>query len=150
MIKIFTDGACSGKSNIGGWGLIVLDENDKTSYTIKGAKEDSTNNEMELTAVLQALIYMQDKPNIPAIIYTDSAYIANCIKDHWYKRWQYNGWLTEKKTPVCNKQLWQQIISMLSANITITKVKGHSDSVGNSAADRLAVSARLDKEKTIK
>ena len=145
MYKIFTDGACSSKDNVGGWGMIVLSENDRSIMTNSGAKAGTTNNEMELTALLNALLWASKNPNETVIIYSDSAYIVNCIHDKWYKRWQYNGWLTEKKTPVCNKELWKEIISFLNSNVTIVKVKGHSDSLGNNAADSLAVAARTKK-----
>jgi ribonuclease HI len=149
MYKIFTDGACSSKDNVGGWGLVVLSENDKSIETKSAAKAGTTNNEMELTAVLQALIWASEHKNESVIIYSDSAYIVNCIHDKWYKRWQYNGWITEKKTPVCNKELWKEIIAFLSSNVTITKVKGHSDVVGNNAADSLAVAARIKKSEEL-
>jgi ribonuclease HI len=145
MFKIFTDGACSSKDNVGGWGLVILSENDHQTETHSGAKAGTTNNEMELYAVLQALLWANDHKNESVIIYSDSAYIVNCIHDKWYKRWQYNGWITEKKTPVCNKDLWKEIIAFLGENVTITKIKGHSDSVGNNIADNLAVAARTKK-----
>jgi ribonuclease HI len=145
MFKIFTDGACSSKDNVGGWGFVVLSENDHQTETKSGAKAGTTNNEMELTAVLNALFWANNHKEEAVVIYSDSAYIVNCIHDKWYKRWQYNGWLTEKKTPVCNKELWKEIIAFLGENVTITKVKGHADSVGNNAADNLAVAARLKK-----
>jgi ribonuclease HI len=144
MYKIFTDGACSSKDNVGGWAYVVLNENEASIISSKGAQKDTTNNEMELTGVLKALIWCNSHPNDKIIIYSDSAYVVNCINDKWYKRWQYNGWLTDKKTPVCNKELWQQIISMLQPNVSFVKVKGHAQSNGNIAADKLAVSARLD------
>ena len=94
---IYTDGAHSSSTNYGGWAIVVPFGNSINIYY--NYEYDTTNNRMELTAVIQALQYLKARPN-NAIIYTDSAYIANCISQKWYINWANNGWRTSKKTPV--------------------------------------------------
>lgn len=108
MICIFTDGACSSKSKIGGWGFQVIECNgtEKPLIAFSGARADTTNNEMELTAFSEALnwvaISLLDEP---ITIYSDSAYIVNCFQDKWYEKWQKNGWKTANKTPVKHRKI---------------------------------------------
>ena len=76
-------------------------------------------------------------------VYTDSAYIANCYKQNWYKAWRVNGWLNSKKEPVANKEMWELLVPFFyQPNIEIVKVKGHASNVGNQIADKIAVAAR--------
>ncbi|MFW6029699.1 MAG: ribonuclease H family protein [Halanaerobiales bacterium] len=145
-LDIYTDGACSHnkKGNwSGGYGVYV---DGYPEYTTYGYDINTTNNKMELTALLKALEII-DKGNFihqDINIYTDSAYIYNCIKQGWYIKWRKNGWETAKHKPVKNKKLWQQILSLYEKynNINIVKVKGHSNVVGNIKADQLAVKGR--------
>lgn len=138
-IIIYCDGACSGNQNrinTGGWGAIL-----KYKGKVKeicGGEADTTNQRMELTACIRALEeiktsgYMID-------IYTDSAYLANCILQKWYVKWQKNGWKNAKKEPVENRDLWEKIISLLSLHkVTFHKVAGHSGNELNEKADELA------------
>lgn len=151
MIRIYTDGACSSKDNIGGWGVFIEDGS-MTKY-LSGYKQDTTNNEMELTAVVQAIEYIRkfDMENEPIEFYSDSAYITNCFKDKWYEKWEVNGWKTSKREEVKHKQLWQIIISFFKtkSNASISWIKGHSDTRGNIIADELATEALSDLRKSL-
>ena len=144
---IYTDGACStnGSWN-GGAAIVVLDNNNNKICTEVTNSKNTTNNQMELTAVIMALeyIYNNSKEKEKNIIYTDSAYIFNCINQKWYVKWRQNGWLTSKKTPVENRGLWERLLTFYEkcAIINIEKVKGHNGDEYNELADRLAVNAR--------
>ena len=160
---IYTDGACSSTDNTGGWAVVIEIEaiqpyhthnmgnyHAKTtanylSYT--GHDCDTTNNRMELTALLVALTFISEQPtNYDFIIYTDSAYIANCFSQNWYVNWRKNGWKGSNKKPIANQDLWKQILSYydhLQLRTTIQHVKGHGNCLGNALADRLAVEERL-------
>lgn len=158
-IKIYTDGAYSSKTNIGGWALISVPEvistdNESHQYYYKdsGWEHNTTNNRMELYAMAKALQYARgmlsyENNDIQHItIYTDSAYIANAFKDKWFDKWRNNGWKTSKKTPVLNQDLWEAILlhyELNKYNITIEKVNGHAGNKWNELADQLAVAARM-------
>lgn len=116
-------------------------------YIYYGYKQDTTNNEMELMAMCTAIWFaITQLPSQQVTIYTDSAYIANCFRDKWYKTWQQNGWRTSRKTLVEHRSLWQTILGLYegaSDRITIQHVKSHSTNELNNLADQYAVSARL-------
>ena len=101
-ITIYTDGACSGNPGPGGWGAILMYKGNKKE--ISGAKNDTTNNVMELTAVIEALKLLKHKCNVK--IYSDSAYVVNAFNNGWIHNWIKNGWKTSGKEPVKNKELW--------------------------------------------
>lgn len=145
MINIYTDGAHSSSTNVGGWSYVFTLGG--TIYMHSGYELDTTNNRMELLAVLKALKHIQSL-NTDAIIYTDSAYIANCFAQNWYVKWRNNGWLTSKKTAVLNKDLWENILSAyeelnIDRNVKIQKVSGHAGDKLNELADYHAVQARI-------
>ena len=135
-IRIYTDGACSGNPGPGGWGAVILFENEK--QLISGNEHPTTNNRMELKAVVEALkIALQFSKKID--IYSDSAYVVNTIKNKWYKNWSLNGWKTVKKEDVKNKDLWVELIELLGHHpINLVKVKGHSGDKNNELVDKLA------------
>lgn len=139
-ILIYSDGACSNNQsnhNSGGYGAVLIyKENIKK---IHGGMKNTTNNVMELTAIIEALKIIKRK-DIPVQVYSDSAYIVNCINDRWYVNWRRNGWKTSKKTPVENKELWIQLLELVeSFNVfEIKKVKGHAGDKYNEIADELA------------
>ncbi len=139
-VKIYTDGACSGNPGPGGWGaVLIFGPHEKE---ISGAEPDTTNNRMEMMAVIKGLEALKEKCLVD--IYTDSAYIYNCFQDKWYVSWQANGWRNSKKQPVENKDLWQQMLNEVDKHeVRWHKVKGHSTDVYNNRADALAVAARL-------
>ena len=135
MITIYTDGACSGNPGIGGWGVVILEEN-KEDRLLNGGNDNTTNNRMELTAAIEALKYFEDKQNITLI--TDSKYVKDGIQS-WIQNWKKNGWKTAAKKPVKNKELWIELDQLISRHtITWKWVKGHAGNEHNEKADYLA------------
>lgn len=154
MIEIWCDGAAShnGRADaIGGWGWMVQFPNE-FPILYGGRKDGATNQQMELAAMINALCFVQgelDRKNGFVLsdeqvkVYTDSAYIANCYKQNWYKAWETNGWVNSKKEPVANRDQWECLVPFFKrSNIEIIKVKGHADNFGNQVVDKLAVAAR--------
>ena len=133
MIKIYTDGACSGNPGRGGWAAIILDG--EKIEKISGSKDNTTNNRMELTAVISALKYVKDKD---LEIYTDSKYTKDGI-EKWISNWKKNGWKTANKQDVKNKDLWNELDQLNSEkNVHWNWVKGHANNQYNNMADELA------------
>ena len=136
-IDIYTDGACSGNPGKGGWGVYLKIDNEEIQ--LSGAKDNTTNNRMELTAVIEALKYLKCKSNIN--LFTDSKYVMQGIEE-WIHNWKKNNWKTSKKEPVKNKELWIELDKLVSLhNIQWKWVKGHSGDYGNERADYLATTA---------
>ena len=135
MIKIYTDGACSGNPGTGGWGVVIL-ENNKDAILLNGGNDNTTNNRMELQAAIEALKYFKDQQDI--IIVTDSKYVKDGIQS-WIKNWKKNGWKTATKKPVKNKELWIELDDLITKhNISWEWVKGHAGNKHNEQADYLA------------
>ncbi|KNF09970.1 ribonuclease H [Gottschalkia purinilytica] len=139
-IIIYTDGACSGNQNsknIGGYGAVLTYKDNKKE--IYGGEINTTNNRMEIKACIEALKILK-KTDIPVEVYTDSAYLCNCINQKWYENWQKNGWKNSKKKPVENQDLWIELLDLINKidNITFLKVKGHAGVELNELADSLA------------
>ena len=133
-VKIYTDGACSGNPGPGGWGAQLI-YNDSVKE-ISGYEANTTNNRMELIAVISSLEYIQIKEDIE--IYTDSVYVMDGITK-WIKNWKKNKWLTSTKKPVKNEDLWKKLDALCKAKkINWSWVKGHSGNKGNERADYLA------------
>ena len=136
--KIYTDGACSGNPGPGGWGAVILDQDDKQK-NISGSEKNTTNNRMELLAAIMSL--KKIKTNSEVVIFTDSTYVKNGITE-WMKNWKKNGWKNSSKKPVKNKDLWEKLDKLCEANIVSWKwVKGHSTNEFNNLADELATKA---------
>lgn len=127
ILKIYTDGACSGNqsdNNLGGWGAILeFGEHKKELY---GSASDTTNNKMELTAVIEALKELK-RNRLDIEIFTDSSYVANCFREKWYTNWEKNNWKTAKNTPVENRELWEALIALVNKHESVFFfiVKGH-------------------------
>lgn len=137
-VTIYTDGACSGNPGPGGWAAILMYKENKKE--ISGGALDTTNNVMELTAVVEGLKLLK----YPCIVnvYTDSAYIANCFNQNWIEKWVSNNWVNSKKEPVKNRELWEQLYEFTKIHkVSFLKVKGHSDDEYNNRCDELARSA---------
>ena len=135
MIKIYTDGACSGNPGIGGWGVVIL-ENNKDNIFLNGGDDNTTNNRMELQAAIEALRYFSEKQNITLV--TDSKYVKDGIQS-WIQNWKKNGWKTAAKKPVKNIDLWKELDDLVENHSVNWKwVKGHSGNPGNDRADQLA------------
>ena len=139
-VTIYTDGACSGNPGPGGWGAILMYKENKKE--ISGGKKDTTNNVMELTAVIEALKLLKYPCKVK--LYSDSAYVVNAFLQNWVINWQKNSWKTADKKEVKNKELWQELIELTNIHdITFIKVKGHSDNEYNNRCDELARKAIL-------
>ena len=138
VVQIYCDGGCRNngrKNNIGGWGAVLMFK-DKVKE-IKGSKINTTNNQMELTACIEALKLVKTGFDIEC--YCDSAYIVNCMNDKWYRKWQMNGWKTSKKQSVENKDLWIELLELINSHsIKFFKIKGHTGVIFNERADELA------------
>lgn len=137
---IYTDGACSGNqssTNIGGWGAILMYRGHEKE--IFGGTKNTTNNIMEMTAIIEALKTVNNK-DLETEICSDSAYIVNCINQKWFVNWRINGWKNSKKQSVKNKELWIEMLKLLESfvKIKLIKVKGHAGIEYNEKADELA------------
>lgn len=151
-LEFYTDGAFSSKTEMGGWAAVCIEDGNVID-TQSGYEPYSTNNRMELTAFLSALENADtiETGNTKVTIYTDSAYIANCFNQNWYIKWMSNGWRTSDKQDVKNQDLWRRIVALYiklkeCLDLSIVKVKSHSDNPWNNYADLLAVKARLQLE----
>ncbi len=134
-VEIYTDGACSGNPGIGGWGAILIYNG--TEKVISGAEMQTTNNRMELTAIISALKILKEKCSLK--IYSDSAYSLNPFINNWIEGWVAKNWKTKDKSPVKNVDLWQELLTLICGHeIEWIKVKGHSDNVNNNRCDALA------------
>lgn len=169
VIEIYTDGAASPNPGVGGAAAIIKIKHNKGEYIKKVQlhEKESTNQRMEISAVIIGLIEGKRSAidvnkelypyginfvePIKYIVYSDSAYVVNCMKQKWYVNWKKNGWVNSKKQPVANKELWEILLDniddILSTGLDIVsfeKVKGHADNVWNNEVDKLAVDARLN------
>ncbi len=138
-ITIYTDGACSGNPGPGGWGAVLLYGN--RIKEISGGEDNTTNQRMELTAVVEALRALK-VTGWDVVVHSDSAYIVNAFREDWIGRWQKNGWKNSKKEDVANQDLWKSLLALMSKNrVKIEKVKGHSGDRWNERCDELARNA---------
>ena len=151
-LDFYTDGAWSSATDMGGWGLVIV-ENGEIIDTQGGYEPYTTNNRMELTAILTALriIDQIDSSRVEACIITDSAYCCNALNDRWYVNWLNNGRKTSDKRDVKNQDLWSEIIALYiknkkAHNVTIGKVKAHATDKYNKLADKIAVLKRKELE----
>jgi len=143
-IIVYTDGACSGNPGPGGWG-VYLEFNGK-SKTLSGSENPTTNNRMEMRAVIEALRALK-KP-CKAIIHSDSALIINTFTKGWIKGWLQKNWIKSDKKPVENRDLWEEMLEVMQQHEVVwVKVKGHSTDVKNNLVDRLAVEASKQAQK---
>jgi ribonuclease HI len=138
-VKIYTDGACSGNPGPGGYAAILIYK--ETEKELVGFSNDTTNNIMELTAVLEGLKYLKEKCEVT--IYSDSAYVINAFEKGWIYDWKKANWTRGKKREeLKNKELWQNLLQLSGQHeVTWIKVKGHSDNKYNNRCDELAVDA---------
>ncbi|ABY92902.1 MAG: Ribonuclease H [Caldanaerobacter subterraneus] len=135
VVEIYTDGACSGNPGPGGWAAVLLYKG--TKKEISGFEENTTNNRMELKAVIEGLKALKRPCKVN--LYSDSSYVINAFKEGWLEKWQKNNWLKSDKTPVENQDLWKELLE-ISKNHQVNwiKVKGHADNEYNNLCDRLA------------
>ena len=135
-VTIYTDGACSGNPGPGGWGAIL--EWQGHEKELSGGEAQTTNNRMELTAVLTALSLLKEPCTVE--LYSDSKYVVDAIDRGWLYGWQKKGWIKADKKPVLNVDLWQQLLPLLARhNVRLHWVKGHAENEKNNRCDQLAV-----------
>lgn len=140
-ISIFTDGACSGNPGPGGWGAVLICQQPPATKEINGAEINTTNNRMEMMAVIAALEILKSPCKIT--ITTDSRYVCDAFLKNWIRGWLKNGWKTASKQPVKNQELWERMLTALEPHqVTWRWVKGHNEHPENERADALAVEAR--------
>lgn len=140
-VIIYTDGACSHNPGPGGWAAVLLYKG--REKRISGYDPDTTNNRMELTAVLEALKALKEPCGV--LVHTDSAYIHNAFEKGWIDRWLANGWKNASKQPVENQDLWKAILAASKDHrVSYKKVKGHADDTYNNICDELAREAIKD------
>ena len=113
-VTIYTDGACSGNPGPGGWAAILIYNNVKKE--ISGGSPQTTNNIMELTAIIEALKMLKETCKVN--VYSDSAYIINAVHNHWIESWIKSGWINSKKEPVKNRELWETLIELNNNNFS--------------------------------
>ena len=143
-VRIFTDGACSENPGPGGWAAVFNTES--KCYYISGNEIETTNNRMELKAVIEAFKNILEKAKVTNEfeIFSDSAYVVNAINNRWIEVWQKNNWKTTKGDDVKNRDLWEELCKarqeVLQRNITVTiiKIKGHAGNSFNELVDKLA------------
>lgn len=137
-VTLYTDGACSGNPGKGGWGAVLLCGVHRLE--ISGGEEETTNNRMELTAVIRGL----EKLKYPCEVhvYSDSAYIVDAFQQGWISSWKRNGWKRGDKKPVLNEDLWKTLLTLTETHkVIFHKVKGHADDELNNRCDALARAA---------
>ena len=136
-ILIYTDGACSGNPGPGGWGAILMFNKHKKE--ISGGDKNTTNNIMEITAVIEALKMLKYPCDYEVEVYSDSAYVVNGYNNGWIYNWKKNNWKNSNKEPVKNKELWMELDELvIKFKPKFIKVKGHSDNEYNNRCDELA------------
>ena len=151
-VDIFTDGACSGNPGPGGYGVILRYKgvNKELSGggplidigTHSGGEPNTTNNRMELTAVITGLAALKEPCEVT--LYSDSRYIIDAIQKGWAKKWQANHWMRNAKEPALNSDLWEQLLGLLERHqVTFVWVKGHAGHPENERCDQLAVQASM-------
>lgn len=154
-VSIYTDGACAGNGRPdprGGWAAVVRLNGSPTHKTVSGGEKPSTNQRMEIRAAIEGLKALT-KPCV-VTVYSDSAYVVNCMERRWFAKWRANGWITSKRTPVENSELWNELLGLVEERghrVTFVKVAGHADRKAghvsseherfNQLADELAVAA---------
>ncbi len=137
-VELWTDGACSGNPGPGGW-AVVLKMGDHERELV-GHDPRTTNNRMELRAVVEGLRALTKPCRV--LVHTDSAYVRNAVRNRWIDGWQRNGWRTKAKTPVANRDLWEDLLeAMHEQDVEWIPVKGHAGVELNERCDRLAVEA---------
>ena len=137
-VYIYTDGACSGNPGAGGWGAVL--KYGAACKELSGAEEMTTNNRMELTAVIMGLKALKEPCEV--IITTASRYVVHGIEKGWARSWQRNGWIKSDKKPALNRELWEELLLLLDTHkVKFVWVKGHAGHPENERCDELAVSA---------
>lgn len=148
LFEVYSDGSTrnNGRADaVGAWAYVVLNNGEKAHQDCR-AEIGTTNQRMELIAAAEALEYLfHNEIAVPfdrVIVYTDSAYLHNCVTQKWYVNWQNNGWRNSKKEPVANRDLWERLVRYFEMpEVEFVKVKGHADNEWNNYVDALAQGA---------
>lgn len=135
-VDIYTDGACSGNPGVGGYcAILIYNGHEKI---VSGAEKDTTNNRMEIKAVIEGLKVLKEKCELS--IYSDSQYVVSAFNEGWINDWVLRGWKTASKSQVKNVDLWEELLENLKGHsYTFIKVKGHADNEYNNKCDKIAV-----------
>ena len=137
-VDIFTDGACSGNPGPGGWGAVLRYNGHEKE--LSGGEAETTNNRMELCAVIYALEALREPCEVN--LYSDSQYVCNALTQGWAKKWRANGWMRNKKEKALNPDLWERLLDLCEKHtVHVNWVKGHAGHPENERCDRLAVAA---------
>ena len=135
-VTLYTDGACSGNPGPGGWGAIL--EYQGIEKELSGGAESTTNNRMELTAVIQGLQALKESCIVE--LYSDSKYVIDALEKGWAVSWQKNGWRKADKKPALNPDLWEKLLDLVGKHqLRYHWVKGHADNPKNNRCDQMAV-----------
>ena len=136
QIELFTDGACSGNPGPGGWAAIL--RYNRTEKELYGGESATTNNRMELTAVIEGLAALKEPCRVQLV--SDSKYVIDAIQKGWARSWKRNGWRKADKKPALNADLWDRLLSLLDQHeVSLTWIKGHQGHPENERCDQLAV-----------
>ena len=150
-IEIYTDGACDqNPGGNGGWAFVIVVDGEEY-FGCSSGEEETTNQRMELTAAAEALEFYKKKADEEefgalrdVFLYSDSAYLINCVNQHWWAAWQRNGWHNSKKESVANQDLWKRLIPFFeTGEVQFKKLKGHSGNYWNELVDEMAVKERI-------
>jgi len=135
-VTVYTDGACSGNPGPGGWGAVLLYGSHRKE--ISGGAPATTNNRMELTAVIEALKLLKEPCQVA--LYSDSKYVIDALEKGWAKGWRARGWIKSDKKPALNPDLWEELLKLCEYHtVNLHWVKGHGDNPYNNRCDELAV-----------
>ena len=135
-VTLYTDGACSGNPGPGGWGAIL--EFNGVRKELSGGEEKTTNNRMELTAVIEGLRALKEPCRVE--LYSDSKYVIDALEKGWAQGWQKRGWVKSDKSPALNPDLWETLLALCKQHsVTCHWVKGHAQNEKNNRCDELAV-----------
>ena len=139
-VDLYTDGACSGNPGLGGYCAILIYNG--VEKIVCGSEQETTNNRMELLAVIKGLEALKQKCNVN--VYSDSQYVVDAFNQGWIDSWQNNGWKTAGKKEVKNPDLWKKLLDLTKEHVvTFIKVKGHADNEYNNRSDKIAVEEYL-------
>lgn len=136
QIELYTDGACSGNPGPGGWGCVLIYKG--TEKELSGGEASTTNNRMELLAVINGLEALREPCAVT--LYSDSKYVIDALKLGWAKKWRAAGWMRNKKEPAKNPELWERLLALTEKHeMSYVWVKGHAENEYNNRCDKLAV-----------
>lgn len=146
-VTVYTDGACSGNPGAGGWGTILDYKGNRKELC--GGESQTTNNRMELTAVIEGLKALKQPCKVKVI--TDSQYVVNGITKGWAKSWKMNGWRKKDRKPALNPELWDELLSQIEKHdVSFEWIKGHAGHPENERCDKMAVEQSLKHKKISK